>query len=409
VLDREHAHEGRAVDTPTAVDTSPAQPGLRPEGLSAPSVLSLQRSAGNAAVAGLLTRRRSRPAIQRAITITKVDFNPDIALQLEATEQPIDNAFRDFDIRAADLRTQLLPYVHPDNPQAYPEGNAFISDKRKRQEIHHRVRQLSDEDDFTGGDVPELARALATHLRGNTALTDAELRRFQAAIEGALSAGSFKLGAAPGGLFADIARNATTRSKKKREPSTIQHGQLPGPLQGPVQLVANSVQTRNGQLRSRALAAIGSKPLTTLALSQAAAQDLIGVRTVHTNQAGWLPEVAAPNDAETIEARFLAALPVRVTRALAKGDLTKPDHLRQIRGRVKEAIGDGRRLLGVCWGAYSLNAGNALYPFVEFSVPHEHVSRLIYDYVSGKFYVSFHYRWHEGYNPFFEVQGLQDL
>src|SRR5207244_5668579 len=146
-----------------------------------------------------------------------------------------------------------------------------------------------------------------------------------------------------------------------------------------------------------------------LALKQAAAEVLVGVRTVHTNKAGWLPGVGVPDDAATVEARFRDSAPGRAFRALAEGPTVGAADMKKLEASMKQTLGQGRRLVGHCWGAYSLDASDTLCPFVEFSIPHDYVNRLIYDYVNGRFYISFHYHWHEGYNPFFEVQGLPDL
>src|SRR5437870_3069919 len=161
MLDREHVHDAQHAERRARSVGAPTGPG------AAARVLSLQRAAGNVAVATLLSGRGVPQAIRRAITITKVDFNPDVAAQLEQFNQPVDDAFKNFEIRAQDLQAMkdvLLPWLAPDNPVAYPEGNQPIPDRRKRQEIHMRLRALTVATNLSGADVPALARALVTHL-----------------------------------------------------------------------------------------------------------------------------------------------------------------------------------------------------------------------------------------------------
>lgn len=49
-----------------------------------------------------------------------------------------------------------------------------------------------------------------------------------------------------------------------------------------------------------------------------------------------------------------------------------------------------------------------LSPHIEFAGPSTDVSRFVYDYATGAFYLSVHYQWHRGYNPFFRVTGLAE-
>ena len=42
-------------------------------------------------------------------------------------------------------------------------------------------------------------------------------------------------------------------------------------------------------------------------------------------------------------------------------------------------------------------------PYIEFSTT-DYISRMVYDCVGDSVYVSAHYKWREGYNPWFEVE-----
>lgn len=43
--------------------------------------------------------------------------------------------------------------------------------------------------------------------------------------------------------------------------------------------------------------------------------------------------------------------------------------------------------------------------YIEFSMPGG-ISRLVYDPVNDRVYITAHYKWREGYNPFFEILGF---
>ena len=50
--------------------------------------------------------------------------------------------------------------------------------------------------------------------------------------------------------------------------------------------------------------------------------------------------------------------------------------------------------------------GYGVSTYVEFWLSSSQISRLIYEYVNKKFYVTAHYKWKDGYNPFFEITGV---
>jgi hypothetical protein len=393
-------------------------------GILAPrDVLLLQRHVGNRAVSGLLARDRiaRRPpgpaTVQRAMRVERVDFNPDVAAQLEAVGQPVDDAFRDFEVHADDLKPVLRPYLLPNvNAAAYPAGNAVLG-LPARQAIHPRLQALADNAvDLAGADVPALAAAIAAHLRQDTALSVGEAARFQRAVETAVAAGSFQMAAeAGGGVFDQMIVNAGAgASRAKERPTAIDVADLPGGVRAAVEAIAGQIQARNVTLTTPFTGTQFSRELTHEEVARQATTGFAAVRTMHTNQSGWLPAVAVDEvlDLNQANTRIYAAAHRPVRKALRKRrEMPTDSHKRKYTALVEGELGalTQRQRIEFFWSNYSQNATGELYPYVEFSVGNAHLSRLCYDYVGGNFFVSFHYRWHKGFNPFFHVGGLQDV
>jgi hypothetical protein len=46
--------------------------------------------------------------------------------------------------------------------------------------------------------------------------------------------------------------------------------------------------------------------------------------------------------------------------------------------------------------------------YIEFSLSTD-ISRMVYDVVNSRLYVSAHYKWRQGFNPWFELTGTPNL
>ena len=59
------------------------------------------------------------------------------------------------------------------------------------------------------------------------------------------------------------------------------------------------------------------------------------------------------------------------------------------------------------WSGYARSCGNPGCPYIEFAPGQAAggISRLLWDYVNDLIYVSVHYNWVNGYNPFLQVTG----
>jgi hypothetical protein len=346
--------------------------------------------------------------LQRALTIRKVDFNPDTASELEARAQPIDDAFVNWTVEPEVLKARLTKFVNAPGV-AYPAGNEPLKPALLKF-IGPRLNTIG-ELDLVGDDVPDLATHLVTHLKGTTATTFGEMERMQIAVETALSASSFALAGHAGGTdFDDLLRNSGGGgSRKKGVPSKIAHAQLGAHVQGGLKYLIEPLVARN-----RLLVA-GRQPFTRLLvagdLGSAASTEMSDVRTHHVNKSGWLPAVVVPARQlpAAINALVAAKLPARVTGELATNGntLVTEDNQKAYGGilaGVLRGLAGPRGPLLYAWSEYAQD-----FPYVEFSLGGSELSRMIYDYVNAKFYISAHYHWHKGYNPFFEVTGLSDL
>lgn len=386
-----HAHtEPHEPRTPSA--------GPRPV-RSVGGVAGLQAAAGNRAVADLLHRSTGPAALQRLVQVTHVDYKPDV------------QQFVDWQVSTTELKKRLRPYLAP-SPTPVPDGNTVIKNAKQRAALLSNLTSITDAaPDLAAPDVPTLADRVSAHIRGTHPLTAAELGWLTTAVRSALSATSFTIKKSSGDAFESLRQNAETTSQAKGTPNTIAVRQLPGPLQAPTASIAGLVRARN-----QALVATGFQlprfPLVT-GLANQASIGMDSIRSTHTNLAGWLPATPppVPMPLQTLEHLVLAAAPPALApQLLAGGDLT-PVSRHVVAALIFRALGGiptNRARMALHWGAYAQADAGHLYPFVEFAGPSTDVSRFVYDYATGAFYLSVHYQWHRGYNPFFRVTGLPE-
>lgn len=132
----------------------------------------------------------------------------------------------------------------------------------------------------------------------------------------------------------------------------------------------------------------------------------------HTNNAGWLPTV--PVGPSPIPAMRQAILN-NASPAL-HAELTQPNPMQRLTANRSNRQ-EYEKLLAHELGAYDdlglgdlalASMGFGVSAYIEFNLPHK-ISRLMYDFVNKKFYLTAHYKWKDGYNPFFEVTGMPPL
>jgi len=134
----------------------------------------------------------------------------------------------------------------------------------------------------------------------------------------------------------------------------------------------------------------------------------------HSNNAGWLPAAAAApaNAVTTAQANILAAASAGLALILnTYGNAIGALQL-GVAGTAPTAL--GVEFLGLVHAErQNLNAANVeasvgaalaqgVSSFVEFSMA-GHISRLVWDVVTNDIYISAHYKWRLGYNPWFKI------
>lgn len=395
---------------------APGQIGGAPVGpsalLSPAQVLAWQRLAGNQAVSRTIRpgppakpaaqRQPPRPPpLQRVLQIDHVDYNPDTG------------AYTDWRVTAADLKHNLAPYlVAGGGAQEIPADNTPLP-VPKRTIPRNALAAVTDHTpNLNAPDVPSLAAAVATHLQGTQGLTNFERTRLVAASEDSIARASYALPPGKGDAFDGLITHAASTSRSKGTANEIALGQLPGAMQGGVQGIAGALQTRNQAMIASGLQ-LGRFPLIA-GLADKASVDFASVRTAHTNLSGWLPaHMGAPMQPfATLEANVLNNTVGAFHTALQDGDDLNEGYRRRVEALLVAALGgapSNRQRMVLHWCAYAMQQPAALpYAYIEFAGPSTYVSRFLYDYTSGDFYLSVHYSWSKGYNPFFKVTGLAE-
>jgi hypothetical protein len=160
-----------------------------------------------------------------------------------------------------------------------------------------------------------------------------------------------------------------------------------------------------------------------------------GIRSPHQNGAGWLPQFTAAN-AAALETNLLAratavgqqlqangiaarvALGTALINAVAAAnndasslEITIDESGNQALKRVFyehvfwSAVPTKADRVLLAWARYATGAGAiANCPYIEFAGGGI-ANRFIWDYVNDTFFLSVHYNWVDGYNPFFEILG----
>lgn len=333
-----------------------------PHGTSPRPLLDLQRTIGNQATAQLLARRIAAPAsgsvvpVQRQITVRNVDFDPTAPRGEAFTHGYIDDVafFQNYQ-------------------EAIKAEPLFDAMKHRAKDAIDRVKEM----DFEGRDVETVARLIAERTQatfkdlGFTAWTGPKAGRLITLAKTALGANvrpaSRDMDAGERSAFDQLVTivGEDNMSRSKGTPTALPVPSLPALLGPHVSAVYAHIR---GEHRSWTTASW--KPefvsLPRLQADIAGRMKANHYQGNHTNKAGWLPPVTPPSQ------------------------LIHPDTDANIRLRA--------------WGALGMGVS----AYLEFNLPGS-ISRLVFDYVNGHVYVTAHYKWRKGFNPFFKVTGLPPL
>lgn len=206
---------------------------------------------------------------------------------------------------------------------------------------------------------------------------------------------------------------ATLKSRRKRNPSQIAYASLPTPLRGAVDRILQGIRDINADNRWTAanLPREYTFPVAVNPLGPDIFSDLTGYQGNHSNESHWLPKANAPeNQLLTIANRIqqspgispgLQALLVGTNTQTIQASLANTvalgNEYDQLRQPLLQACGNANILLSV-WSAVAQEVS----AYIEFSLSND-ISRLMYDFVNRRVYICAHYKWRNGYNPFFEV------
>lgn len=206
--------------------------------------------------------------------------------------------------------------------------------------------------------------------------------------------------------------------RRKGHPSELNYAQLPALVQGGVDTVLNDIRTERRKWRN-----VGRKLNVKYFLPAPNEEFCVEIinrqrgkryQGNHSNMAGWLPAAAAApaNAVTTAQANILAAASAGLALILnTHGNAIGTLQL-GVPGTAPTAF--GAEFLGLVYAQrQNLNAANVeasvgaalaqgVSSFVEFSMA-GHISRLVWDVVTNDIYISAHYKWRLGYNPWFKI------
>ena len=272
------------------------------------------------------------------------------------------------DINPAGLRTDVDHWANVGRPLSAAEKGALKA-----------AISAANTANSQTADVPTMATAIVGHYANWAVVSEANKSRIKGILE-QLMGGRLATGmttAAEQTAFDDLITRATRTSRAKGQPNEIAMGNLPVHLAAAVRTQVNAAKARDASFHDRSQRDIKkiyrrAIPAELDALREAASRGLAGIRMVHFAGDGWLPTVD-PNPIANFGT---------LGRALTADEISQAH-----------------------WYQYALSAGGAS-AFIEFDIGT--VSgiggwRLIFDYVNRNFYLSLHYNWHSGYNPFFKL------
>lgn len=343
---------------------------------------------------------------QRQITIEHIDYNPKTHI------------YRDGYINEPGFYLDVLEGIKNDDKL----GQLYVN--------HWKNVQAALPQDFTAPDIDAMTGAVSAAIIGQYGgknrplIQGSRVTALEAIVRRALinrieADYQVNMTAEEGNAYDQLAATpGATASRAKSVPNSVQYGSLPGAVKGEVD--GRLAELRNERALWTATVAALTPDLTLpnggFGADVCTRQGGFHYQGNHTNLAGWLPdEGAPPNHVEqTAQAIHNAAsngLQTRLTSANAMQKLgyhhpaganhnpyrTEYETLRAVQ---VPAIGDANvkmsAMSALCQGVSA---------YIEFSMASE-ISRFMFDPVNNRAFVTAHYKWRQGKNPFFEVLGF---
>ncbi|HKV56928.1 MAG TPA: DUF4157 domain-containing protein, partial [Ktedonobacteraceae bacterium] len=340
--------------------------------------------------------------IQRAITVQNIDYDP------------VANEFRHGIIQQAQFYQTLRAAIQGDNRFENYLGQL------------NNVMQGVAEQDFAQPDIDAVTTAIATAIRAaynnrglvlnNATLVAALTQHIRAALVAHIQPDhAMMMDEQERTAFDQLAGiGAAQMSRAKATPGQIPYNSLPAAIRNSVDAVLADIRAENALWTVAGLGPRYTLPdTTTFAAEIANRQRGLRYQGNHTNLAGWLPAVAVPvNQIPIIANAIYAAATSELQKRLLRNNalvrmgfegagLAHPNRYRdeynQLRAARLAPLGNAGLRLSV-WA--SLAGGVSAY--IEFHMAGG-MSRLIYDPVNNRVYITAHYKWRQGNNPFFQV------
>ena len=360
-------------------------------------VLALQRLVGNRATAAIL---------QRDILVTNVDFDPDAG------------AFRHGEVDVGAFWTHVVAALKADAQLAL-----YVN------QLANILQPLREVPKIQAEDVDALAVNLSNRFvegvraRGLTIAgqkPERVLGHFRDAIVATLQPDPLRaMDEQERKAFTQLIALASSTSRAKGTPSVIPYGTVPEKLRGDIAQLVGNVTAENAQWTLVGLTDTQRFPLLANADIAGRQTEVAHVKYQgnHTNLAGWLPVKPVPVNKIATAYEYAwshgsAGLRRRLgdSEALERlgisGPVGRPNrnpHREEFLAIFdREGPQTDTELRRSVWAG--LGAGVSRY--IEFATAHgSGISRIVYDVVDDDIYLTAHYKMHQGYNPFFRVEG----
>lgn len=421
---------GSGVNEPSISANIPALP------LSPQQIVQLQRTCGNLYVQRLMTQNRvavsqslgrravSAGRIQRDIFVENIDFNPIAPKDTAMSHGYID--VKKFPNQLKENLTQFYSTGLQGGSRQGRVNDPYVNFRGKLNDVIEEVKKYAvkgeDTPTYKAADIPKLTDVIVKDLKKIYGEKGVVMGAWEGMVKGVSDAVSSALittlhddhsmEGSEKSAFDKLIQNAgVAASREKEKPTKLSMSKL-GDVKNAVQTAYDEIKKYHTDMKKTAF----QFELTDDNLMRNYWGDMPFYQGNHTNMAGWLPARVLPaswmntlSNAIKTDAG-VAAIPGLVSALNAK----TPQATFTKNYKWKQAY---NAAFAIAANAYDDNAfrqmawlamGSGVSAYIEFNLPGQSdgISRLLYDFVGNKFYVTAHYKWRDGYNPFFEITDL---
>lgn len=371
-----------------------------------------------------LHQRTATPrSIQRDIFVENIDYNP-----IAPKDTAMSHGFVDVKKFPNQLKDNLNQvYGASGGSQQRRVNDPYVNFRNKLNDVIEEVKKRTElgEDtlSYKAPDIPALTKVIVNDLKRiyddlkvPTGAWDSMIKGVSDAVESALLATlheDYSMVGSEKSAFDKLIQNAGTEaSRKKGEPTKLSKSQL-GDVGAAVQTAYDEIEKYHKDMKKTTF----QFEWTDDNLMRNYWGNMPFYQGNHTNMAGWLPARVLPASwmntlSNAIKTNAgVAAIPGLVSALNAKtpqANFTKNYKWKQAYDPAFATAAnayDDDAFRQMAW----LAMGSGVSAYIEFNLPGQSdgISRLLYDFVGNKFYVTAHYKWRDGYNPFFEITDLK--